>query len=507
MKKALLSFILVAVLIIPAAQAVMTTFDAVADAEIDSHVNYRNNPLGSEPNFEIGTYPEEYAGEPNSYALIRWDISAIPCTDTVTSVTLEMTGQDYSNGPINVYMIDEGDWDEATVTWNSWQATTKSMTLIGQLVSAGPANVNGVTTFSSPGLLAWVRQLVVGTHANYGIYLEMATTERGNRDMFSSRETTWEYGHAPELIIEHGPAVPAGTMTLDAAGDTEIDQHVNYNNKNLGAEASMRIETRSTAYTNPVVSPQSWALIKWNVSGIHPTDVITGVTFQVQQADGGVGKIKVYAIDEGDWDEMTVTWNSWEDAGHSETLIGTIHSVAVSNGLTIYNAAALTNLVQKWVSGEQPNYGLLFKWDGNVGDGDTYLSRENTGGYIAPQLVVSHEPATPSITGQVAVDGYDGDLSLLTIHAELRQDGTVAASETVMPDSDGRFSIDDVDIGVYDIAIKVTTQLQKIIPSVTVLEDPTELGTISFDGGDVNGDGVVDVDDLNLMSGSWLSAE
>ena len=90
--------------------------------------------------------------------------------------------------------------------------------------------------------------------------------------------------------------------------------------------------------------------------------------------------------------------------------------MAVSNGITTFSAPDLTALVQDWVDGDHANLGLLFKWSGYVGTdaanghdgyGDTYLSKEHTGDYIAPQLVVTYvpEPATMALflTGGLAL--------------------------------------------------------------------------------------------------------
>ena len=184
--------------------------------------------------------------------------------------------------------------------------------------------------------------------------------------------------------------------TIDASADTEIDQHTNYMNANLGSATSMRVEVRSEAYTNPVVSPQSWGMIKWDLSGISATDTITDVVFQIQQVDSAVETVEVYAIDLGSWEETSVTWNSWASTTTSETHLGTMQNVAISSGVTTFSNANLTALVQDWLDGDHDNLGLLLKWSGVVGQGDTYMTRENTNGYIAPQLVITHvpEPAT-----------------------------------------------------------------------------------------------------------------
>jgi hypothetical protein len=222
--RALLVKVLMGVLMIlvSTTQAATTTLGTTDDACIDQHSNWAGDTKGiphlnwgwdgTELNVKI--YTPDY-GYLRQDVMLKWDVSSLIATDAVTDVTLKMAGWDYSDGPIDVYGIALGDWDETTVTWNNWVATTKSLVLLGQLTCAGPANAFGDTIFSDPDLTAWVQSWVDGSQSNYGLILKKAGTEAGG-DSFSAHEDTWSYGHAPQLVITQVPE-PA-TLVLLAGG-------------------------------------------------------------------------------------------------------------------------------------------------------------------------------------------------------------------------------------------------------------------------------------------------
>ena len=191
-----------------------------------------------------------------------------------------------------------------------------------------------------------------------------------------------------KLIETFVPASDSAT-TFDAIADAEIDQHVNYNAAALGFETSMRVEIRSADYQNPVESPPSWGLMKWNLSSIDPSAVIDNASVRIIQGDGAVDAVDVYGVQVGDWDEATVSWATW--AG-TETLqlLGTMTDVSYhdNGGVTTFSDPALTAWVQDWIDGDQDNYGLLLKWSGDVGEGDTFVTRENAT-LDAPQLIIN----------------------------------------------------------------------------------------------------------------------
>jgi hypothetical protein len=230
MKNRVLHIFMIGILMILGSQlqAVEVTLNSTDDAEIDQHVNWRGDTKGiahlnwgwDASQLRVQIYDPSY-GNIASHALIKWDVTGIASNAAINSVTLEMSGWDGSDGPIDVYGIAVGSWEEETVTWNSWAATTQSLVLLGQLYCAGPANAVGQTTFSSNDLASWVQSWVNGSQANNGIILKMHDDGSAGGDSFSSKEDPWSYGHAPQLKIAYQVPEPT-TLILLAGGMLSI---------------------------------------------------------------------------------------------------------------------------------------------------------------------------------------------------------------------------------------------------------------------------------------------
>jgi len=362
------------------AQTSSVTLDAVADAEIDQHVNYMDNNLGSATAVRVETRSSAYTNpveSPESWMLVKWDLSSIPSADMISKATFCIAQLDYDVGTVDIYGINSGSWDEATVTWNNWVGS-ENLTYLGTM-SSGAYYTDGTTTFSDDELIERVRAWVDGSQTNHGLLMKWSGGI-GTGDTFATRE------HAslppPQLIIEYT------STSISAVADAEIDQHVNYMDSNLGSETMARVETRSSAYTAPVVSPQSWMLVKWDLSDISSSESITGATLRIVQGDSSVGTAGIYAIDSGEWDEATVTWNNWVGS-ESLTFLGTMTNIAYPDGITTFTSTALEDRVADWVDGTKENHGIVIKWDGQSGGGDSFVTREHAS-LSPPKLIVSY---------------------------------------------------------------------------------------------------------------------
>jgi hypothetical protein len=384
--------------------------DAADDAEIDGHVNWRGDPKGDSDELRIRIYdPIAYPGANASHALIKWDFSNIPDTDIVTDVSLVMAGWDGSDGAINVYGIDVGDWNEATVTWNSWEATTKSIVLLGQLTSAGPANTAGQTIFSDLDLTNRVQDWIADKEKNHGLILKMSGTAAVG-DSFSSKEDTWAYGHAPQLLIQHHPADPCVTE-LEATDDAEIDEHVNWAGSPKGDSNELRPMLYGNDYYTTGLSQE--VLIKWDVSSVPVTDTVVGVTLELSGWEPCDRPIYVYGIEVGDWNEATITWNNWELTTKSLVFLGQFTSAGLvsTNGPTKFSDHDFTDIVQKWVNGDKANHGLILKMSGEnpvTGILGAGFSSHEDADYNAPRLIVYHRPSDVMVLDTVEDAEIDG---------------------------------------------------------------------------------------------------
>jgi len=102
------------------------------------------------------------------------------------------------------------------------------------------------------------------------------------------------------------------------------------------------------------------------------------------------------------WVESQCTWlsyssgNNWQSAGcygandREATAIGSISLIAGGSGgeNTITLDAAM---VQEWVKGTIPNYGMVFQYDAQLNDQHVFASSDNATASYRPKLVIEWE--------------------------------------------------------------------------------------------------------------------
>jgi len=109
--------------------------------------------------------------------------------------------------------------------------------------------------------------------------------------------------------------------------------------------------------------------------------VIDSAIFYIWVREAGGNLVEVHRIT-ADWDEATITWNSFNGA-YTADIFGTFD--ASSTG---WKSVNITTLVQGWVDGTYPNYGLVliqnsYPWA-------DYFSKDAPGSYPHPYLKVCY---------------------------------------------------------------------------------------------------------------------
>ncbi|MFA5865748.1 MAG: glycoside hydrolase domain-containing protein [Phycisphaerae bacterium] len=109
---------------------------------------------------------------------------------------------------------------------------------------------------------------------------------------------------------------------------------------------------------------------------------------------------------------------------------------------------------------------------------------------------------TPPVTvsGTVTPNDYTGDKTAVSVQFEFRPVPT--GSSTVLNtflNADGTFTLDNVTLGTYNIAVKADHCLQKVLSTVDITANPFPLGVISVVNGDCDNDNEITSSDLSIV--------
>ncbi len=169
---------------------------------------------------------------------------------------------------------------------------------------------------------------------------------------------------------------------------------------------------------------------------IKPVSTVSYANIQVQYARSAS---QCVANDDffAEWYDGT-TWQTLEDvAGNSPW--------------------TLTTLSLPPAAGNNAGFMLRFRTSYNGTTDFAYLD----------QVSVTGDP-TYSVSGQVVLNDYTGDVTKVPVQIELRQHGGPTTTITVNLDASGHFVVGGVVASTYDVAIKASHWLQKVVTNVVV---------------------------------------
>ncbi|WP_395789562.1 DNRLRE domain-containing protein [Aquimonas sp.] len=125
-------------------------------------------------------------------ALMRWDLTQVPATLAIQSVSVQLNVSDRSAGQYDLYRANAS-WSESSLSWS--QATN-----LGERIGSIVPNTTGTQSVQlNAAGLTLVRDWISGARANHGVVLVSAGT--GDGVDFSSREGAV----SPKLVIAHTP--------------------------------------------------------------------------------------------------------------------------------------------------------------------------------------------------------------------------------------------------------------------------------------------------------------
>lgn len=162
---------------------------------------------------QVGEANDDPSGQVNR-SLIKWDLSSIPATATVSSATLSLwLRSDYSDNARTwrVFRV-KRNWVEAEATWNvyssgnSWgtagcsnTTTDREASDIGSVSVGASETVTVQKDFSLTA--SAVQEWIAGTTANYGLLIQ-ADTEVNDLYVVNSNSFATS-GERPKLVINY----------------------------------------------------------------------------------------------------------------------------------------------------------------------------------------------------------------------------------------------------------------------------------------------------------------
>lgn len=134
-------------------------------------------------------------------------------------------------------------------------------------------------------------------------------------------------------------------------------------------------------------------------------------------------------------------------------------------------------------------------------NGDIYVVNL-TGGKIS--MIAA---ATRTLSGHATLGDFTGVVSGRTVTVEVRTPGTTTVLDTYTRplDASGNFTVNISRIGYYDVAVKSSHWLRRVIPSKSFDSGGANGISISLVNGDVNGDNVVSLADLGALRSAFGS--
>lgn len=206
-------------------------------------------------------------------------------------------------------------------------------------------------------------------------------------------------------------------LTCDhVIGDDGVDKVISLNTSNVGAGSSVMLSSHtdtflrggsSTNYGNSdaIMSgrdnggPLFYGLMGFDVSSLPAGASISAARLRLYQftsKKSGHLTIGVHRIDQ-DWTEAGANWTTtngttaWSGGVGGTYTNPSVSSTDVSIGSYTWYEWDLTTLVQEWVDGVSPNYGLqLIYENANGGENVSFASKEHADSSLRPQLLIDY---------------------------------------------------------------------------------------------------------------------
>ncbi len=387
--------------------------------------------------------------------LARFDLAAL-AGETISDARLRFRLNNLKNpGSINLQLITQA-WSESTVTAGN-QPTHGATVLVIPVTMADVGNVVSVD------VTAIVQNWTNGSQSNHGLRLQTDDDLKAEIDSLNSAGTPMEL----LVTIDSGPPPPPEPVTtLDVVQDSFI----------IGLQAGNNFGANNTLVIHNY-GPKI-GLAQFDVASLSGANVTSAELRMGLRSIRSAGTINLQLLEQS-WSEATVTY------GNQPLHIGTVQSVPVTaaDAGTIVSAD-VTAIVQGWVNGSQPNYGIRLETEDSIKA--EIDSRESSG--TPMQLVVTTTAGPPNEPPELAPVGARtvtaGQLLEFTVSAtdiddtipSLQADnlpGFATSASFVATGASGTFSWTPTAADVGNYTTVTFTAIDADNPSITTAETIT----------------------------------
>ncbi len=350
--------------------------------------NMSDSYIQASPNANHGNEPTlDLKFAMNSRALLRFDFSALPAGSVPLSATLKLFPLSVSTWfRLNEVYRMLHDWTELGVKWQSYDSTLPWAT------QGGDYHPVAVASSATPAALNWqsfeltdlTRAWMFGVVPNQGVMVGSPLFEDANVSYASSDAAT--AANRPKIVFSYllpcgatdpgiAPPTPT-TVTLTSIADATIDVSAA---KTTGTDVVLSVGQDAGA-------KPSQGLVRFDTSSIPPGSTISAAKLRLYLGStfgNGTYDYGAYRVTSG-WTESTASFPTAYDTSAA------LAALNINHGATgvWYEWPIPSALIQEWVDGVSPNYGLLVNYDSSQKNKKAaFSSRE---GSNPPQLVISY---------------------------------------------------------------------------------------------------------------------
>lgn len=314
------------------------------------------------------------------YGLVRFDLSALPANAIINSAEasfyIEST-KGHPEGAIAVHKT-RSDWTETDATWDT-MATKADTTVLDMIAPQPQVGENRVRVNLTAQVQSWVNG-----DPNYGVML--IPLSDGTHAEYSSREGAASQQPRLEVIVGNGNSVSPANISVTGTLASGVNRTLNrpiervyqpgsYTILQPGAANGQDAEIYAQQPTNnygaarenwvsSVTNDTTRSLLRFNMGVVPAGAKVTAATLSLyrQSGSGADQPVSAHRILNA-WSEDRVSWEKreafkdWDtDGGDFEPTAVATTLVGPVNGRYEWDVGSL---VQGWVDGSYPNYGVM----------------------------------------------------------------------------------------------------------------------------------------------------